>query len=300
MKRTAVPHRPFAAWAHLDGGAIRRELAEAWGEMGAAWGVTVTGHRPKCRPSLMARLGAAAMNRNERSAKRSGLSHRAASLGTCRSRGVGPSWSAVPEPRGPSPRTCRPAGPSGRGVAYLAVGDHFQWFWSGHRRNAQGPRGRSHPSRVLEQKAKEAARPRRPPIPRTTSSRRLRDWLASVRGLTIGCSTSGRALPSQLEPRENGNARLQTPWGRVCRIRTICACSTCSVGSTTNDVPGRGSMPVPALSPVRGAAPPRAHGPESSAPSRRWTRTERPPGLPPGGLRLRRVGDQPVVVFAAS
>src|SRR3954447_11210882 len=94
---------------------IRRRLADAWGEMGAAWGVA---------PAI-ARVHAYLMARAEPLTEREirealGLSHRAASLAleaTVR-------WGiveAVPEPRRVGRR-----GPAG--TAYLAVGDHFRWF----------------------------------------------------------------------------------------------------------------------------------------------------------------------------
>src|SRR6476646_7626982 len=95
--------------------AIRLELAEAWGEMGAAWGVA---------PAI-ARVQAYLMARQEPLTEREvrealGLSHRATSLAL----GEAESWGIVE--RVPEPRRVGRRGPAG--VAYLAVGDHWQWF----------------------------------------------------------------------------------------------------------------------------------------------------------------------------
>ena len=95
--------------------AIRLELAKAWGEMGAAWGVT---------PAI-ARVQAYLMARQEPLTEREvrealGLSHRAASLALAEAE----SWGIVE--RVPEPRRVGRRGPAG--AAYLAVGDHWQWF----------------------------------------------------------------------------------------------------------------------------------------------------------------------------
>jgi DNA-binding transcriptional regulator GbsR (MarR family) len=94
---------------------IRIELAEAWGEMGAAWGVT---------PAI-ARVQAYLMARQEPLTEREvrealGLSHRAASLALAEAE----SWGIVERVR--EPRRVGRRGPAG--TAYLAVGDHWQWF----------------------------------------------------------------------------------------------------------------------------------------------------------------------------
>ena len=108
--------------------AIRVELAEAWGEMGAAWGVT---------PAI-ARVQAYLMARQEPLTEREvrealGLSHRAASLALAEAE----SWGIVE--RVPEPRRVGRRGPAGHGLSRgrrpLAV------VRAGHRR-AQGPRGR--------------------------------------------------------------------------------------------------------------------------------------------------------------
>ncbi len=94
---------------------IRIELAAAWGEMGAAWGVT---------PAI-ARVQAYLMARQEPLTEREvrealGLSHRAASLALAEAE----SWGIVERVR--EPRRVGRRGPAG--TAYLAVGDHWQWF----------------------------------------------------------------------------------------------------------------------------------------------------------------------------
>ena len=94
---------------------IRLRLADAWGEMGAAWGVA---------PAI-ARVHAYLMARQEPLTEREvrealGLSHRAASLAL----GEAEAWGIVQ--RVPEPRRVGRRGPPG--VAYLAVGDHWQWF----------------------------------------------------------------------------------------------------------------------------------------------------------------------------
>src|ERR1700741_2199486 len=95
--------------------AIRLDLGEAWGEMAAAWGVT---------PAI-ARVQAYLMARQEPLTEREvrealGLSHRAASLALAEAE----SWGIVE--RVQDPRRVGRRGPAG--TAYLAVGDHWQWF----------------------------------------------------------------------------------------------------------------------------------------------------------------------------
>ena len=95
--------------------AIRLELAEAWGSMGASWGVA---------PAI-ARVHAYLMARGEPLTEREvrealGLSHRAASLALDAAVGWGV-VEKVAEPRRDGRR-----GPAG--TAYLAVDDHFVWF----------------------------------------------------------------------------------------------------------------------------------------------------------------------------
>src|ERR687895_2776028 len=94
---------------------IRLRLADAWGEMGAAWGVA---------PAI-ARVHAYLMTRQvpltEREVREAlGLSHRAASLALAEAE----DWGIVE--RVLEPRRVGRRGPAG--TAYVAVGDHWRWF----------------------------------------------------------------------------------------------------------------------------------------------------------------------------
>ncbi len=107
--------------------AIRLELADAWGTMGASWGVA---------PAI-ARVHAYLMARGEPLTEREvrealGLSHRAASLALDAAVG----WGVVEKV--PEPRRVGRRGPAG--TAYLAVGDHFRWFSRviAHRKRLEG------------------------------------------------------------------------------------------------------------------------------------------------------------------
>ncbi len=94
---------------------IRRQLADAWGEMGAAWGVA---------PAI-ARVHAYLMARQEPLTEREvrealGLSHRAASLALAEAE----AWGLVE--RVSETRRVGRRGPAG--TAYQAIGDHWRWF----------------------------------------------------------------------------------------------------------------------------------------------------------------------------
>ena len=95
--------------------ALRRRLADAWGEMGGAWGVAPAIAR--VHVYLMAR-GEPLTEREVREAL--GLSHRATSLALESAVGWGVVEKVV------EPRRVGRRGPAG--TAYLAVGDHFRWF----------------------------------------------------------------------------------------------------------------------------------------------------------------------------
>jgi DNA-binding transcriptional regulator GbsR (MarR family) len=164
---------------------IRLELAEAWGEMGAAWGVT---------PAI-ARVQAYLMARQEPLTEREvrealGLSHRAASLALAEAE----AWGIVE--RVPEPRRVGRRGPAG--VAYLAVGDHFQWFGRviAERKVREGDPIVA----ILEQKAKEAsAASAADPDDRELAT--LHDWLASF-VVFVRLFDRAVGLIPQLEPRE--------------------------------------------------------------------------------------------------
>jgi DNA-binding transcriptional regulator GbsR (MarR family) len=94
---------------------IRLRLADAWGEMGAAWGIA---------PAI-ARVHAYLMARQEPLTEREvrealGLSHRAASLALAEAE----AWGLVE--RIAEPRRVGRRGPAG--TAYQAIGDHWRWF----------------------------------------------------------------------------------------------------------------------------------------------------------------------------
>ncbi len=94
---------------------LRLQFAEAWGEMSASWGVA---------PAI-GRVHAYLMVRNEPLTEREirealGLSHRAASLALTDAE----AWGIVE--RVSEPRRVGRRGPAGK--AYVAVGDHWQWF----------------------------------------------------------------------------------------------------------------------------------------------------------------------------
>jgi DNA-binding transcriptional regulator GbsR (MarR family) len=94
---------------------LRLQFAEAWGEMSASWGVA---------PAI-GRVHAYLMVRDEALTEREirealGLSHRAASLALTDAE----AWGIVE--RVNEPRRVGRRGPAG--TAYVAVGDHWQWF----------------------------------------------------------------------------------------------------------------------------------------------------------------------------
>ncbi|HEY5629530.1 MAG TPA: hypothetical protein VIR16_08475 [Candidatus Limnocylindrales bacterium] len=107
----AAPARPASPIAEE----IRLRLADAWGDMGAAWGVA---------PAI-ARVHAYLMSRQEPLTEREvrealGLSHRAASLALAEAE----AWGLVE--RVAEPRRVGRRGPAG--TAYQAIGDHWRWF----------------------------------------------------------------------------------------------------------------------------------------------------------------------------
>ena len=94
---------------------IRLRLADAWGEMGAAWGIAPAIAR--VHAYLMARQGPL----TEREVREAlGLSHRAASMALAEAE----AWGLVE--RVAEPRRIGRRGPAG--AAYQAIGDHWRWF----------------------------------------------------------------------------------------------------------------------------------------------------------------------------
>ena len=106
---------PSGAAGSPSAEAIRLRLANAWGEMGAAWGVAPAIAR--VHAYLMTRQ-AALTEREVREAL--GLSHRAASLAL----GEAEAWGLIE--RVAEPRRVGRRGPAG--TAFRAVGDHWEWF----------------------------------------------------------------------------------------------------------------------------------------------------------------------------
>jgi DNA-binding transcriptional regulator GbsR (MarR family) len=164
---------------------IRIDLAEAWGEMGAAWGVT---------PAI-ARVQAYLMARQEPLTEREvrealGLSHRAASLALAEAE----DWGIVE--RVPEPRRVGRRGPAG--TAYLAVGDHWQWFGRviAERKVREGDPIVA----VLEAKEREAAAALRE-RPDDAELAALRDWLSAF-VVFVHLFDRAVGLVPQLEPRE--------------------------------------------------------------------------------------------------
>src|SRR6188508_1871832 len=164
---------------------IRLALADAWGDMGAAWGVT---------PAI-ARVQAYLMARQEPLTEREvrealGLSHRAASLALAEAE----TWGIVE--RVSEPRRVGRRGPAG--VAYLAVGDHWQWFGRviAERKIREGDPVVA----VLEQKAAEAAKAAEA-HPEDTELAALGDWLATFL-VFVRLFDRAVGLIPQIEPRE--------------------------------------------------------------------------------------------------
>jgi DNA-binding transcriptional regulator GbsR (MarR family) len=165
--------------------AIRLRLADAWGEMGAAWGVA---------PAI-ARVHAYLMARQEPLTEREvrealGLSHRAASLALAEAE----SWGIVE--RVPEPRRVGRRGPAG--TAYHAVGDHWRWFGRviAERKVREGDPIIG----VIERTAAEAAAAAAE-HPNDTDLASLRDWLTTFL-VFVRLFDRAVGIVPQLEPRE--------------------------------------------------------------------------------------------------
>jgi DNA-binding transcriptional regulator GbsR (MarR family) len=164
---------------------IRLRIANAWGEMGASWGVA---------PAI-ARVHAYLMVRQapltEREVREAlGLSHRAASLAL----GEAEEWGIVE--RVPEPRRVGRRGPAG--TAYLAVGDHWQWFGRviAERKVREGDPIIG----VLERTATEATAAARA-HPDDHELAGLSDWLTSFL-VFVRLFDRAVGIVPQLEPRE--------------------------------------------------------------------------------------------------
>jgi len=164
---------------------IRLRLADAWGEMGAAWGVAPAIAR--VHAYLMTRQ-AALTEREVREAL--GLSHRAASLALADAE----AWGLVE--RVSEPRRVGRRGPAG--AAYQAIGDHWRWFGRvvAERKVREGDPIID----VLEQTAREvAAAAAANPADRDVAG--LRDWLATFL-VFVRLFDRAVGLVPRLEPRE--------------------------------------------------------------------------------------------------
>lgn len=164
--------------------AIRRRLADAWGELGTAWGVA---------PAI-ARVHAYLLSRQvpltEREVREAlGLSHRAASLALAEA----VEWGLVE--RVPGPRRVGRRGPAG--TAYVAVGDHWRWFGRvvAERKVREGD-----PIVTALEAAVQEAERGVAEFPDDAELRNLRDWLATFLAFVRLFDRALGLLP-QVEPR---------------------------------------------------------------------------------------------------
>ena len=164
---------------------IRLQLADAWGEMGAAWGVA---------PAI-ARVHAYLMTRGEPLTEREvrealGLSHRAASLALAEAE----AWGLVERVR--EPRRVGRRGPAG--TAYLAVGDHWRWFGRvvAERKVREGD-----PIIVVLERTLGDAQVALAQHPQDADLLRLRDWLSTFL-IFVRLFDRAVGLVSRLEPTE--------------------------------------------------------------------------------------------------
>ena len=164
---------------------IRLRLADAWGEMGAAWGVA---------PAI-ARVHAYLMARQEPLTEREvrealGLSHRAASLALAEAE----SWGLVE--RVHEPRRVGRRGPAG--AAYQAIGDHWRWFGRvvAERKVREGD-----PIIVVLERSLGDARAAVQRHPADAELLRLRDWLSTFL-VFVRLFDRAVGLVSRLEPTE--------------------------------------------------------------------------------------------------
>ncbi len=198
-----TPARPASPIAEE----IRLDLANAWGEMGAAWGVA---------PAI-ARVHAYLMTRGEPLTEREvrealGLSHRAASLALAEAE----SWGLVE--RIAEPRRVGRRGPAG--TAYQAIGDHWRWFGRvvAERKVREGDPIIVVLERTLADAAAALAR-----NPGDEDLLRLRDWLSTFL-IFVRLFDRAVGLVSRLEPTELERAvRLlgEVPDDTILRLVTL-------------------------------------------------------------------------------
>ena len=145
---------------------IRRGFAEAWGDMGTAWGV----------PPSVARVHGYILAHTRALTEREirealGLSHRAASLALAECE----AWGLVE--RVPDPQRLGRRGPSA--VAYAKVGDHWVWF---QRIAEQRKLRETDPILPLIESAVREADKIAAGSPRDSELAQLRDWLTEFEG----------------------------------------------------------------------------------------------------------------------
>jgi DNA-binding transcriptional regulator GbsR (MarR family) len=164
---------------------IRLRLADAWGEMGAAWGVA---------PAI-ARVHAYLMARQEPLTEREvrealNLSHRAASLALAEAE----AWGLVE--RVAEPRRVGRRGPAG--TAYMAIGDHWRWFGRvvAERKVREGD-----PIVVVLERTVTDCSVALAQHPGDADLVRLRDWLATFL-IFVRLFDRAVGLVSRLEPTE--------------------------------------------------------------------------------------------------
>jgi DNA-binding transcriptional regulator GbsR (MarR family) len=164
---------------------LRLRFAEAWGQMSASWGVA---------PAI-GRVHAYLMVRDEPLTEREirealGLSHRAASLALADAE----EWGIVE--RIAEPRRVGRRGPAG--TAYVAVGDHWQWFTSviAERKIREGDPIVD----VIDRTAVEAAT-LAADHPRDRELAALRDWLVAFNAFVRLFDRAVGLIP-KLQPRE--------------------------------------------------------------------------------------------------
>lgn len=170
---------------HTPAERLRLQFAEAWGEMSASWGVA---------PAI-GRVHAYLMVRDEALTEREirealGLSHRAASLALTDAE----AWGIVE--RVNEPRRVGRRGPAG--TAYVAVGDHWQWFTRviAERKVREGDPIVAVIARTSQEAGDLAAK--HPDDPEMAA---LRDWLATFNAFVRLFDRSVGLIP-KLAPRE--------------------------------------------------------------------------------------------------
>jgi DNA-binding transcriptional regulator GbsR (MarR family) len=186
---------------------IRLRLADAWGEMGAAWGVA---------PAI-ARVHAYLLARQQPLTEREvrealGLSHRAASLALAEAE----AWGLVE--RVPEPRRVGRRGPAG--TAYMAIGDHWRWFGRvvAERKVREGDPIVEVLERTLADTALAIVQ-----YPGDADLLRLRDWLSTFL-IFVRLFDRAVGLVSRLEPTElERGVRLlgEVPDDTILRLITL-------------------------------------------------------------------------------